>query len=94
MTVTLEDIKRHPYLQAYILQADSNLRAMGYTEHGHRHINLVSPAHNILVRFPERKGDTAIAGTSTYRQCVGRIHHGPAFLIGPILREWACPLMN
>lgn len=59
MTVTLEDIKRHPYLQAYILQADSNLRAMGYTEHGHRHINLVSSiAHNILVRlgFPERKG--------------------------------------
>ena len=81
MTVTLEDIKRHPYLQAYILQADSNLRAMGYTEHGHRHINLVSSiAHNILVRlgFPERKGElAAIAGyLHDIGNCVGRIHHG------------------
>ncbi|MDI9442048.1 MAG: HD domain-containing protein [Firmicutes bacterium] len=98
MTVTLEDIKRHPYLQAYILQADSNLRAMGYTEHGHRHINLVSSiAHNILVRlgFPERKGElAAIAGyLHDIGNCVGRIHHGAssALLIGPILREMGMP---
>lgn len=98
MIVELGDVKRHPYLRAYIKQADSNLKAMGYTEHGQRHINLVSSiASNVLIRlgFDERKAElAAIAGyLHDIGNCVGRVHHGAssALLIEPILRELGMP---
>ncbi len=98
MTVKLNDIRKHPYLKAYIKQADANLKAMGYTEHGQRHIGLVSSiASNVLTHlgFSERQAELAsIAGyLHDIGNCVGRVHHGAssALLIEPILRELGMP---
>ncbi|MGH2540136.1 MAG: hypothetical protein ACRDGK_06415, partial [Actinomycetota bacterium] len=41
-TVTLEDIQANEELSLYIASADRVMEAMGYTEHGFRHANLVA----------------------------------------------------
>lgn len=64
--LTLADIKKNPVFDAFIGQADAHLAAIGYTEHGHRHCNLVSNiSRNILLRlgFDSRRAELAeIAG--------------------------------
>jgi len=66
MAVTLAEIKEDPYVKAYIAQADKHMEAIGFTEHGFRHADLVSHiAMNVLKRlgFPEREAElAAIAG--------------------------------
>lgn len=98
MSVKISDVKKHPSIQAYIKQADANLRAMGYTEHGLRHIGLVSSiAHNILNRlgYEERSAELAsIAGyVHDLGNCIGRVNHGAAsaLLVEPFLRELGMP---
>lgn len=96
--VKLSDVKKHPSIKAYIKQADSNLKAMGYTEHGLRHIGLVSSiAKNVLehLEYDERAIElAAIAGyLHDIGNSVGRVHHGAssALLIEPFLRELGMP---
>lgn len=98
MAVTLSDVQKHPRIQAYIKQADANLAAMGFTEHGRRHIGLVSSiAHNILERlgYDERMAELAsIAGyVHDLGNCVARVNHGAAsaLLVEPFLRELGMP---
>lgn len=40
--VTLKDVKANPKVKQLIDGANELLRAMGYTEHGHRHVGIVS----------------------------------------------------
>ena len=40
--ITLDDVKKNPEVDALILGAQKQLNALGYTEHGHRHISIVS----------------------------------------------------
>ncbi len=74
MPLTLETIKNDPLASALIQTADQHLKAMGFTEHGSRHVNLVSNiAENILLRlgFSERQAELAsIAG---YLHDIGNI---------------------
>lgn len=62
----LETVKRDPEVAAYVAASNEHLGAMGYTDHGERHLNLVAQtAHNILdhLEHPKRIGDlAAIAG--------------------------------
>ena len=64
--VTPEGVKNHPHVQHYIQAANQHLKLLGYTEHGERHVNLVSSiASNVLSRleFTERQVElAAIAG--------------------------------
>ncbi|NMB00197.1 MAG: HD domain-containing protein [Firmicutes bacterium] len=67
---------------------------MGFTEHGFRHIGLVSSiARNILERlgYDDRLAElAAIAGyVHDLGNCVGRVNHGAAgaLLVEPILRD-------
>lgn len=74
MLITLEEIKNDPLTSALIQTADEHLKAMGYTEHGLRHTNLVSNiAQNILIRlgFPERQG--VLAAIAGYLHDIGNI---------------------
>lgn len=96
--VKLNEVKKHPSIKAYIKQADDNLKSMGYTEHGLRHIGLVSSiAKNVLehLEYDERSAElAAIAGyLHDIGNCVGRVHHGAssALLIEPLLRELGMP---
>ena len=40
--ITLKDIKENPEIDALIRGSQKQLNALGYTEHGHRHISIVS----------------------------------------------------
>ena len=64
--VSIEQIREHPDVHALIKSADAAMEAQGYTEHGFRHVGLVSRiAQNILLRLerPERQAElAAIAG--------------------------------
>jgi len=92
--VTLADISSDPHVVAYIEVADEYLGAIGYTEHGFRHANLVSHiAGNILRRlgFDERIAELGeIAGfMHDLGNCISREFHGvsAALLAKGLLRE-------
>lgn len=77
--VTIDEVKRHPQIIAFLQRANEQMRLLGYTEHGQRHASLVgSIAHNILVRlgYPERTAQVAeIAG---YLHDAGNVIHRAA----------------
>ena len=64
--VTLEQVREHPHVQHYIRAANRHLKLLGFTEHGERHVKLVSSiASNVLshLSFSERQVElAAIAG--------------------------------
>lgn len=78
--ITFEMVRDHPRVKAYIRMADASLEQIGYTEHGERHVGLVSRiAHNVLKRlgYPERECElAAIAGVlHDIGNAVNRDHH-------------------
>ncbi|MDP2183443.1 MAG: HD domain-containing protein [Actinomycetota bacterium] len=79
--VTLQDVQSDEELLAYMEMSDQYLGAIGYTEHGLRHANLVAHiAGNIMRRleFEERLAElAAISGfIHDIGNCVGRVDHG------------------
>ncbi|HCG98384.1 MAG: phosphohydrolase [Candidatus Aquicultor primus] len=72
MPVTLAEIKDDSYVKAYITQADKHMEAIGFTEHGFRHAELVSNiSMNVLRRlhFPDREAE--LAGMAGYLHDIG-----------------------
>ncbi|MBS3909038.1 MAG: HD domain-containing protein [Actinobacteria bacterium] len=72
MPVTLAEIKEDSYVKAYITQADKHMEAIGFTEHGFRHAELVSNiSMNVLRRlhFPDREAE--LAGMAGYLHDIG-----------------------
>ncbi len=64
--MTLDLVRKDAYVDTLIRVGNENLGRLGYTEHGYRHLNLVSAiAANVLRRlgYPEREAElAAIAG--------------------------------
>jgi uncharacterized protein len=92
--VTLEDIKNNKEISTLIQEANNALAAIGYTEHGQRHVGYVShTAAAILSKldYPARTVElAAIAGfVHDVGNVVNRKHHGMngAALLFPLLRE-------
>lgn len=50
MSVTLEDIKNNEEVEQLILTAQKQLDVLGYTEHSHRHLNIVSRRAGEILR--------------------------------------------
>jgi metal-dependent HD superfamily phosphatase/phosphodiesterase len=78
--ITFDFIREHPRVRLYVRMADAALEAIGYTEHGERHVGLVSRiAFNVLKRMgrPERQCElAAIAGyLHDIGNAVNRDHH-------------------
>jgi putative nucleotidyltransferase with HDIG domain len=78
--VTFEQVKESPRSRVYVRRADEALAQIGYTEHGERHVGLVSRiAFNVLKRlgYPER--DCELAAIAGYLHDIGnavnRDHH-------------------
>lgn len=97
--VTLEDVKTHPVVAAFIARANEQLQVIGYTEHGRRHVNLVARiARNVLERlgYPERERElAAIAGyVHDIGNVFGRVNHpqtGAAFVAQLLLGMGMAP---
>ena len=97
--ITLKDVKENQELDALIRGAQKQLNAIGYTEHGHRHISIVSKrAGDILEKlgYPERIVELArIAGyIHDIGNCVNRVDHAHsgAIMAYNILKEMGMPV--
>ena len=64
--ITVEDVRKNEEIEALVQASQKQLDGLGYTEHSHRHISIVSKrAGEILERlgYPERTIELArIAG--------------------------------
>ena len=80
-SLTAAQVRTDPEVSAFILQANRNLGVLGFTEHGFRHVGLVSSiARNVLrlLGYDERQQElAAIAG---YLHDIGNVvsRHGHA----------------
>ena len=92
--ITVEQVRAHPLVDALIRAANEHLAAQGFTEHGHRHAELVARvSYNVLTHLgrPRREAELAeIAGyTHDIGNAIAREGHGQigaALLVG-ILTE-------
>jgi metal-dependent HD superfamily phosphatase/phosphodiesterase len=96
--LTFDFVREHPRVRLYVKMADAALEQIGYTEHGERHVGLVSRiAFNVLKRMgrPEREAElAAIAGTlHDIGNSVNRDHHAQTggVMAMQLLREFGMP---
>ena len=92
--ITLQDVRENSEVESLIIGAQKQLNELGYTEHGHRHISIVSKrAGEILEKlgYPERTVELAkIAGyLHDIGNCVNRVDHAHsgAIMAFNILKE-------
>ena len=97
--ITLQDVKNNQEVEALIKGAQKQLDGLGYTEHSHRHISIVSNrAGEILEKlgYPERTVELArIAGyLHDIGNCVNRTDHAHsgAILAYNILKDMGMPV--
>ncbi len=97
-SVTFDLVRENPRVKAFIRSADQALDAIGYTEHGERHVSLVAHiGYNTLKRlgYPERQAElAAIAGyLHDIGNVVNREHHAQtgALIALRILAELGMP---
>src|SRR5690349_18430262 len=96
--IPFEAVRDNPRVRSYIRMADAALEQIGYTEHGERHVGLVSRiAFNVLKRLghPERTCElAAIAGyLHDIGNAVNRDHHAQtgAVMAMQILNDFGMP---
>ncbi|MCI8291179.1 MAG: HD domain-containing protein [Clostridia bacterium] len=94
MSITLEDVKKNEEVEQLILTAQKQLDALGYTEHAHRHLNIVSSRAGEILRTlgydEERIRLAEIAGyLHDLGNSVNRIDHAHtgAILANNILKD-------
>ena len=95
-SITLAHVQDDPELSLYIASADRVMDAMGYTEHGFRHANLVARiAYQVLHRLAYSEREAELAEVAGYLHDVGnalaRDAHGQtgAVLVYQTLRDRA-----
>lgn len=72
--VTLEDVKNNPLVNKFIQSSNDYLGAIGYTEHGFRHVGLVSSvAENVLASLDYPKRFQQLAGIAGYLHDIGNV---------------------
>ena len=72
--VTVVEGKQHPRVVAFLGAADQYMDAVGYTEHGQRHANLVSSiAHNILTHLEYKSPLPELAAIAGYLHDIGNM---------------------
>lgn len=97
--ITLKDVKENDEVEAFIQGSQKQLDGLGYTEHSHRHISIVSQrAGEILEKlgYPERTVELAkIAGyMHDIGNCVNRTDHAHsgAIIAYNILKDMGMPV--
>jgi metal-dependent HD superfamily phosphatase/phosphodiesterase len=91
-SIGLDLVRADPEVQAYIRQANKNLGVLGFTEHGFRHVGLVSNiARNVLRLLDYDNRQQELAAIAGYMHDIGNVisRHGHAtsgaLLAHPIL---------
>lgn len=97
--ITLKDVKENPEVDALIRGAQKQLNALGYTEHGHRHISIVSKRTGDILEklgYPERTVELGrIAGyLHDIGNSINRVDHAHsgAILAYNILKDMGMPV--
>ncbi|MGI6706448.1 MAG: hypothetical protein ACOX6S_09425 [Clostridia bacterium] len=97
--IKLDDIKRNKDIITMVNWANRVLTALGYTDHGPRHVSYASNAAAEILRqlgYPQRTVElAAITGwVHDIGNCIDRKHHGVtgANMIFPILLEMQMPM--
>ncbi len=99
MNLTLKDIKQNPSIRALVHAGNKYLEAMGYTDHGPRHVGYVSDTASRILRALDYDDHivelAAIAGwVHDVGNAINRHNHGAigATLLYPVLREIGMPI--
>ncbi len=72
--ITLEDVKRDEKVQTFIRRSDEQMEAIGYTEHGFRHVSLVAyNAKRILQELGIDERETELAAIAGYLHDIGNM---------------------
>jgi len=79
-SITADMVKEYPRVKVFVRKADEALAEIGYTEHGERHVGLVSNiAYNILKRLGHAEREAELARIAGYLHDIGnavnREHH-------------------
>jgi metal-dependent HD superfamily phosphatase/phosphodiesterase len=92
--ITLDQIKKHPQIQAFIRATDNFIQQWGFTEHGFRHVNLVADiSRNVAREVGFTKEDQELCSIAAYLHDTGNFigrtwhHYWSSLLVYPILRE-------
>ena len=89
--ITLQEIKQNESIKALVRAGNRYLEALGYTDHGPRHLGYVSrTASGILKSLGYSEREVELAGwVHDVGNSVNRHDHGPngAILLFPLLRE-------
>jgi putative nucleotidyltransferase with HDIG domain len=73
-SITLEAVQADPELSSFIASADRVMEAIGYTEHGFRHANLVARiAYQVLHRLDFSEREAELARVAGYLHDVGNM---------------------
>ncbi len=74
--VTVEMVRRNPEVIAFVNHANTSLKAIGYTEHGQRHVGLVGHiAENILSHLGFDQRSCELANIAGYLHDIGNLIH-------------------
>ena len=74
MSITLEQVRQHPAVRAYIQKSDESLMAMGYTEHSFAHVTRVArTARDILAQTGHSQREGELAAIAGYLHDIGNI---------------------
>ena len=97
--ITLQDVKKNEEFEALIKGAQKQLDSLGYTEHSHRHISIVSKrAGEILEKLGYSERTVELAKIAGYLHdignCVNRTDHAHsgAILAYNILKDMGMPV--
>lgn len=72
--ITLKDVKGNPKVRKLIDGANDVMKAMGYTEHGHRHVGIVSSiTRYIMERLDTTPREVELAQIAGYLHDIGNV---------------------
>ena len=87
--VTIETVRRDPEVIAFLQQANEALKALGYTEHGHRHAGLVGHiASNVLEHMGHPERECQLAEIAGYLHDIGNVIHRQGHAQSGSLMAW------
>ena len=96
--IALDDVKKREDVKTYIARADRNMDAIGYTEHGFRHADVVGErARHILQALGRDAREAELAAIAGYMHDIGNVagreEHGQiaVMLAYSILKEMGMP---